>query len=373
MKKVLFLIHDLDVGGAEKVLVNLVNHMDREQFDITVVSLFGGGVNEQFLLPHIHHRAVWDKAVRGNSHYMKLLTPEQLHRICVKEKYDVEIAYLEGPSSRIVSGCPYDDTRLISWVHVEQHSRSKAVRSYRSYRELLKCYSKFDQIVCVSEAVKNDFFSICPQFGNVQVLYNTIETDKISEMKDEPVDDIVFHADEIKLVAVGKINKTKGFDRLARIVKRLRDEQLPVHLYALGSDGGEQAAIEKYLKEHNLEDAYTFLGYKVNPYKYVARCDVFVCASWSEGFSTAATEALISGTPVCTTDVSGMREMLGENNEWGVVTHNDDESLYEGIKGLINNQELLEYYRVKAIERAAFFSTDTRVKAAEALISDKQV
>ena len=53
MKKILFLIHDLGQGGAEKVLVNLVNNMDREKFDITVMSLFDVGVNRQFLAPHI--------------------------------------------------------------------------------------------------------------------------------------------------------------------------------------------------------------------------------------------------------------------------------------------------------------------------------
>ena len=49
MKKILFLIHDLGSGGAEKVLVNLVNNMDRTKFDISVIALFGGGINEQRL------------------------------------------------------------------------------------------------------------------------------------------------------------------------------------------------------------------------------------------------------------------------------------------------------------------------------------
>ena len=78
-KKVLFLIHDLGHGGAEKVLVNLVNNMDRNKFDITVMALFGGGVNEQFLKPDIHYRAVFQRVFRGYSHLMKLLSPEHLH------------------------------------------------------------------------------------------------------------------------------------------------------------------------------------------------------------------------------------------------------------------------------------------------------
>ena len=89
MKKILFLIHDLGQGGAEKVLVNLVNHLDRTKFDISVVTLFGGGVNEQFLSTDIHYETVFPKEIPANSKLMKLLTPEQLHRLCVKEHYDI--------------------------------------------------------------------------------------------------------------------------------------------------------------------------------------------------------------------------------------------------------------------------------------------
>mgnify|MGYP006896645094 CR=1 FL=1 len=80
MKKILFLIHDLGHGGAEKVLVNLVNNMDPEQFDITVMALFGGGVNEQFLKPHIRYQTVFKRAFPGNSHVMKLFSSEILQK-----------------------------------------------------------------------------------------------------------------------------------------------------------------------------------------------------------------------------------------------------------------------------------------------------
>lgn len=114
MLKILFLIHDLGQGGAEKVLVNLVNNMDRSKFDITVMSLFGGGVNEQFLKADIHYQSVFQHTFRGNSHIMKLLSPKQLHRLFIKEKFDIEISYLEGPSVRIISGCQAKTTKLVS-------------------------------------------------------------------------------------------------------------------------------------------------------------------------------------------------------------------------------------------------------------------
>ena len=131
MKKILFLIHDLGHGGAEKVLVNLVNNMDPSKFDISVTALFGGGVNEQFLKSHIHYRTVFKRAFPGNSHLMKILSPGQLHRLVIKERYDIEVSYLEGPAARIISGCPHKDTKLISWIHVEQHTKECAAQAFR--------------------------------------------------------------------------------------------------------------------------------------------------------------------------------------------------------------------------------------------------
>ena len=370
MKKLLFLIHDLGPGGAEKVLVNLVNNLDPEEFDITLMALFGGGVNEQFLKPHIRYIPCFKHMIRGNIHLMKLLSPKALHRWLIKDKYDVEISYLEGPSARIISGCPYPDTKLISWIHVEQHTKAIATRAFRSYQESLRCYQKFLTNVCVSEYVKKDFTSIYPQLKDVRVLYNTNETDKILLMATEPISESIFKFDEIKLCGVGKLMPNKGFDRIARIHKHLRNEGYPVHTYILG-EGPEREKLENFIKANRLEDSFTLLGYQTNPYKYVSRCDLFLCASFAEGFSTAATEALIVGTPVCTVDVSGMKEMLGENNEWGVVTENDEDALYRGIKKLLDDPEFLQHYKHQAEIRGKDFSTENTVNAVRKLMINR--
>lgn len=365
--KVLFLIHDLGVGGAEKVLVNLVNNMDRSKFDVSVTALFSGGVNEQFLKPDIHYQAIFSRSFRGNSHIMKLLTPKQLHRLFVKETYDVEVAYLEGPSARIISGCSDTETKLVSWIHIEQNSAEDAARSFRSVREAVSCYNRFNRIIGVSEEVKRTFLKALPVKVPMQVLYNTNESAAIVQQSKEAVDEDLFQDGEFKLVGVGKLLKHKGFDRMARIVKRLDSEGYPVHLYALGV-GPLRGDLERYRVENHLEGKITLLGYQTNPYKYVAKCDLFVCASFAEGFSTAATEALIVGTPVCTVEVSGMKEMLGEHDEWGIVTENSEEALYQGIKDLLDHPDKLAYYKEKAIERGKTFSTENTVRAVEDML-----
>lgn len=367
MKKILFLIHDLGQGGAEKVLVNLVNNMDRSKFDISVTTLFGGGVNEQFLAPDIHFRTIFPREVPGNSHLMKLLTPRQLHHLCVRERYDIEVSYLEGPSARVISGCDDPDTKLVCWIHSTFPSKKEAAKSFRSYGEALMCYQHYQSIACVSCGILNRFIQAFPTLTQCCVLYNTVESDRIRELAVQPIQNPEFENDEIKLIGVGSLKPIKGFDRLIRIHKELRAAGHPIHTYILGK-GPDQAALQHQAVELGVEKTFTFLGYDTNPYKYVGKSDLFVCSSMSEGFSTATTEALIVGIPVCTVEVSGMKEMLGEHNEYGIVTENEEEALYQGIKKLLDTPGLLAYYTEKARERGMDFSTERTVRAVEEML-----
>ena len=367
MVKILFMIHDLGQGGAEKVLVNLVNNMDRSKFDITVVSLFGGGVNEQFLKKDIHYYSVFPKSVPGNSILMKLLTPTQLHKICVKDEYDIEVSYLEGPVARIISGCASKHTKLVSWIHVEQHTKKIAAKAFRTYNESVQCYKRFHHTICVSESVKEDFWNLYPILQEPMVLYNTNETDQILELKEKPVAEGIFKEGEFRLCGVGKLMSNKGFDKLARIHRRLVEEGYPIHTYLLGS-GPEEGSLRNFVEESQMTDSFTFLGYQTNPYCFVAKCDVFVCTSISEGFSTAATEALVVGTPVVTTPVAGMSEMLGKNNEYGIITEQSEESLYQALHRLIIEPQLLKHYREQARKRGKKFSKEKTVAAVEQML-----
>lgn len=366
MKKILFLIHDLGQGGAEKVLVNLVNNMDLSKFDVTVMTLFDVGENRQFLKPRVKYKSWCKKMFRGNSYLMKVFSPKQLHEMIIHERYDIEVSYLEGPCARIISGCQDKTTKLVSWIHVEQHDISQLARPFRSVDEAIRCYNCFDQTICVSEYVRNDFCRILNFIKPCEVLYNTVESRDILIKSHEITNEIVEDG-KVKLVGVGTLKSSKGFDRLLRITKKLIDEEYPVHLYILGK-GPLLQEFESYIRDNNLTHDITMLGYKTNPYKYVAKCDLFVCASYAEGYSTAATEALIMGVPVCTVEVSGMKEMLGENNEFGVVVKNDEEALYKGIKNLLDSPAKIDYYRRMACVRGKDFDTEGTVCAVENML-----
>ena len=363
MKKILFFIPTLGQGGAEKVLVNLVNNLDKNKYDVTVQVLFDGGVNRQFLHPYVKYKAVFKRSFKANCKILSLFSPQYLHKKFIREKYDIEVAYLEGIAARIISGCPNADTKLISWIHVEQHTKECASYAFKSYEEAQKCYDRYDRTICVSNYVLNDFSNIF-QTKNLQVLYNTVDTDEILKKSREPADKIMKQDGWTNIIAVGSLKKSKGFDKLIRIHKKLLEQGIKQRVYILGR-GPEKERLEKDIKDNKLEDTFMLLGYDTNPYKYVSDCDLFVCSSEAEGFSTAVTESLVVGTPVVTTLCSGMEELLGENNEYGIITENNEAALYEGIKRILTDSNLLNMYAQRAKERGNVFSKEKTVKAVE--------
>lgn len=365
--RVLFFIHDLKHGGAEKVLVNLVNNMNIEKYDVTVMTLFDVGVNKQFLSPNIKYKTYFTKEFRGNKYILKLFKPETLYKKMITEEYDVVISYLEGICNRIISGCNNPKTKKIAWRHISE-TDAEYVQCYISKKEADDIYNKYDFIAGVSESVIENFLKLSGHSkDNYGVIYNTNETEKIKELSKEKVVNKEFDCDGLKIIGVAKVRPRKGFMRLAQVHKRLIEEGYKYKIFVLG-EGEERKKIEEYLEQNGIKDSFHFLGYDPNPYKYVAKCDLFVCPSFEEGFSTAATESLVVGTPVLTTLCSGMKEMLGENDEYGVIVENSTEGIYSGLKRFLDNPELFNHYHKKAIERREIFSTEKTVKSVEDLI-----
>ena len=135
--KVLFLIPTLGHGGAERVLVNLVNNLDSSKYQVTVQTLFDEGVNKQYLSPEVRYKSFWKHQFRGNSVLFSLLPSRLLYRMIVKERYDVVVSYLEGPAARVVSGCPYKDSKKVYWIHIELGDRHKFKVGFRTFSQAL--------------------------------------------------------------------------------------------------------------------------------------------------------------------------------------------------------------------------------------------
>ena len=364
--KILFFHFDLGNGGAEKVLVNLLKCLDYQKYDVTLYLLFKYGVNLPSLPSNVRLLYLFDrKPFRGIIHLLKLLSPEVWHRLLIKEEYDIEIAYLEGAPTRIVSGCPNKGAKLFSWVHIQVDKRFFA--PYRSLNEAKKAYQRFNKILFVSEFAKQDFLS---KTGwkelPMAVCHNVIDIDDIKCKSKETIN-IKLLPPNLNLCSVGRLTEQKGYIRLVNVLGELKDRiTSDWQLYILGQ-GEQKHLLEEAILDNGLQEHIHLLGFDINPYKYVSKMDLFICSSYKEGYSTAVTESIVLGTPVITTECSGMSEILGDSGA-GIIVENSDEGLKAVLEDLLTGKIDLSALKSSAEQRSSFFS-QSNVKEFEAVIS----
>lgn len=368
MTKLLFLINTLRDGGAEKILVDLVNHLNPNQFDIEVKLIYKHGVYLDKLNKNIKTtfisgkpKTFWSTQI---SRLLPRLSSKILHKLFIRKKYDIEIAFLEGYATKIIAGAP-NGVKKLAWVHCDLTKTEWITGVFKNENGFINCYKKIDEVICVSESVKNAFIQ---RFGNISKLsvkYNPVDEIKIQKLSNEKIDNPI-KKDCFTIISSGRMVYPKNFSRLLRAINHIQKQGYKLQLWLLG-DGEERDSLENYVKENNLRDTIFFIGFQKNPFPYIKNSDLYVCSSIYEGFSTAVTEALILGTPVLTTDVAGMRELLG-NNEYGIITENSDDAFEKGIQNILDNPEQYRYYKRKALERSSFFKFDDRLNAITELL-----
>lgn len=365
MISLLFLIPSLATRGAERALANLVNSLDKERYCVTVQTLFDVGELRGDLAPNVEYRGGLPFTFRGNVQLMKLLSPQQLYRLVVGKRYDVIVAFLEGAVTRIISGCPYADSRKIAWVHIEQHDFSTFAHCYRNWEEAINCYQSFDEVVAVSQKVKEciDGFTGMSSI----VMHNVIDNERILRLSKAVMPDLPFST-ALNLVSVGALTHQKGYDRLIEVHHRLLQSDISHHVYIIGG-GGEEASLRQQIETLGVSETFHLLGHRTNPYPYLASADLFVCSSRQEGYSTAVTEALILGLPVVSTCCSGADELLGAHQEYGIITANTSDGLYEGILRMLTTPDLLQYYATQAKLRASLLVSEVQIAHHESLFS----
>lgn len=368
-RKVMFLIYSLCGGGAERVLVETVNHLDPEKYDITLQALFHDDTRARLLAPHVHYRTAFrirsaplQKLVSGVVQY--LLPPKWGYQWFLKGDYDVEAAFLEAFPTKMLAYSTNRKAKKYAWVHIDVNTYTRQDRLFRSLGHQKWCYEQFDHIYCVSENVRESFVKKFGLADRVSVAYNILDEAAIRRKKDEPCTDIPH--DRFLMVSVGSLIPRKGFGRLLDCCARLKAEGFAFRLLILGK-GELEAALHEAIRANHLEDTVQLLGFRTNPYPYIAAADLYVCPSYVEGFSTVVSEAVVLGVPILTTDSSGMKEILGES-EYGLVTENSDEALYTGLHRMLAEPETYQHYQQKVKERASFFSLSRRLAEYEAIL-----
>lgn len=374
MKKVLFLIDSLNGGGAEKILLDIILNLPKNKFDIHIMTVWNRGIYVEQVKDRYNYKYIFDvdkkcilNKLKGffSDKIMKYIYPPILHFLFIKEDYDVEVAFLEGFSTKLISGSK-KHIKKYAWVHTDMCNNLWYTQFYSGKKDLIHTYNKFDNIVTVSNSCKTSFMNLTGIYNNVKTLYNPInEVDIINKSKICSYN--LKKRDKVKFITVGRLEYEKGYDNLIAVLGKLRKKGYQFELYIIG-EGKEKQNLKKMIEDNNLKKDVFLLGYLENPYSIMSQGDVFISSSRTEGFSTVVAEALILGMPVIATNCSGMNELLGKNNEFGIVVENTQQSLFNAIKEVLDNKEILKEYSLKSTMRGKMFKLSNSIKNIEYLL-----
>lgn len=365
MIKILFFIETLKGGGAEKVLKNLVNSMDKSRFDITVQTLYNEDVAGE-LDEKINYRFCYPYK---NSIFTGIMRTEAalglIYEFHIKGDYDIEVAYLECGATKIMASSTNKKAKKVAWVHCDL---SKKADDFESFVKSTKgYYAKYDKVVCVSNDVKNSFVKGYGSTPEAITLYNCFDDSEILRKSQLP---LPFEKEENcpVCIAVGRFEPVKGYDRLLSAHKRLLDEGIFHKLWILG-DGRERPRIENFIKENGISNTVSLFGFCENPYPYIKNADFYICPSYSEGFSTTVVESLVIGTPVVTTDCTGMNELLCES-EYGLIVENSEQGILDGMRRFLTDEAFRKDYKKRAALRGCFFKKNSAVLKTESFFEN---
>ena len=406
--KVLFLIHTLQIGGAERVLVDLVNRLDKNKFDITVMTVVNVGVLKSELNLGVRYRTIFDfkflkKLGGGEKKYAESINPsakknlfkeafiktytnfwkrvdlKKFYKKHISEKYDVEVAFLEGIPAKIIANSTNPYSKKLCWIHVDLKNEPKSDRFFDNLAEQQKTYDRFNQIICVSKVVRSSFLEkIGAIEEKVKVIYNPIDKNAVLKQSEKeigendslsPASARVYTASPkapFTFCSVGRLSKQKGYDRLIRVAKKLEENGYSFKIDIIGV-GPEEANLIKQIEELNV-NSVALLGYRKNPYPHIKNADVFICSSRAEGFSTATAEAIILKKAIISTKCSGVEEMLGENSDYGLICENNEVGLFDAMKNILDQPELKSHYEEKVAERTVIFNIDQTISKIEEVL-----
>lgn len=373
-KKLLFLMPSLVGGGAERTLINLLHKIDYNIYEVDLVSVLNAGVylnqvpdsvrvitlfNSDFLVRTL----AWLQKKYGFVYFFKKRMTRK-----VKGRYQVGISFLDGNFTDLLF---LTDTleRRITWVHGSYKSNLNFARFYEDekYKAKLKKYryGKLDGIYFVSDDSMGEFIEVFGNYPEMKVVYNLIDSNEVIKKAKEPYDIV---NDAFQFVALGSLLPVKGFDRLVRAAKIVKDAGLDFNIKIAGV-GPEEQKLKKMVSQYDLTSTVVFAGFLKNPYPLLKSADVFVMSSVSEALPTVLCEALILGKPTLVTNCSGCREIIN-SGEYGLMAEQSDADLAAKMIRYLEEPLLLKTFEKKSLERAEIFD-DQRMLTEYYSIFDK--
>lgn len=348
-KKIIFIIESFIVGGAEKMLIDIVNHLDPDLYDITVCSIYKYSVYPNYeryfdkpFKEHIHYKYI----INNHKHlcyrlssYMLNRFPSLFYKIMIGDQYDTIIAFYEGQPTHLVGSASIKGKK-IAWLHTltEYSQKNKTNESLINEKRI---YQAFDQIVAVSKSVLESFnakFQIQKQ--KCSVIYNSIDTSKFNLKKNEIINyNLIKDDNRPLLISVGRLTKVKGYDRIIKVASKLKEKGYSFTWWIIG-DGDEKSWLQKEIENKKLTSNIVLLGHQSNPYPFIKQADCFISASYIEGLNITLLEAMALNIPVLVSDIPAHKEVLSyENILGGYLFKNESDLLSileKYLKGHLN-------------------------------------
>lgn len=372
MKKILIFSHAMEIGGAERALLGLLEMIDTTKYSVDLFLMRHEGELMKYIpdkinvLPEIPQYSclavpLVDVLKKGHfgmafGRYIgKRKAKKRVQEIGLPLDNDVALQYSHKFTSKYapsVSDVEYDlaisfltphyfvaektkAKKKIAWIHTD-YSKVAVDKE-----EQLKMWSCYDKIVSISDAVTQSFLKNFPKLkGKMVVIKNIMPMHYMNKLSEMAVSNDEMPTDgSVSLLSIGRFCTAKNFDNIPNICKRIRANGINVVWYIIGF-GADEGLIRKKIEEEGMEDYVRILGKKENPYPYIKKCDIYVQPSRYEGNCVSVREAQILNKPVVITNYATSGSQLIDGYD-GIVVPMDNQGCAEGIVQLLNNKELM--------------------------------
>ncbi len=357
--KILFRHRSMEMGGVEKVVLSLLNNLNKEKFEMTVcLNMNQGELRDEF--PDHVRKVYIAEGKEGFSkngmvkkfqlfkRRIKLWKAEKNPAVAdhiLKDKYDVEIA----PSFAIFSAVlnsSNKNSKKIGWFH----SEINVPKLQPAVPNILDSFPRFDHIIYCSQKIKDMMHDYYPdlKYPAEDVIINAIPIDEIKKKAEEKTE----HFPEGPVfISIGRLHTRKGFHKLIDAHKKLKDDGF-LHSVIVIGDGEEMENLSRQIEQNNVENTFFLYGNKMNPYPYIRNADFFILPSESEAWPLVIAEALVLQKPIIATNVGDVGEMI-EDGKTGHLIQYDTEEIYEAMKKFITEPEFISNikYNLKDIEK----------------------
>ncbi|MGD8997844.1 MAG: glycosyltransferase [Anaerolineae bacterium] len=364
MYKIVFLSVSL-AYGRQRAIGNLLRHLDRGLFQPTLVlmhspqELYGESVDQ--VPVHVLNTQRASRALLPMVRLLRLIGPDLL--FSVQDHINVIALLATGLSLRQVKTVVSVRTTPSMAFKNDPQLKNRVMIPF--LMRLL--YPRADGVVALSQGIADDTAQVASiPVGDISVVYNPIVDERLEFLAQQPVDHPWFSDGIPTIVAVGRLSEEKGFSYLLQAVARVR-RQRQVRLLIIG-EGPERAKLESLARAKGIGSDTQLLGYRENPYSYLANADVFVLSSLWEGLPAVVVEAMACGAPVVATDCpSGPGEIITKETEGILVPPADPEALADAILRVLSDTNLRQAMRAAGRSRAQDFRVDKIAREYERL------